>query len=109
MRNDYNVIFSFFVLIILNNFYNEDSKLFSKIIIHTLTLLVIIDIIWMIFTFSLWSHERKIDVFWDNLQGIHTFGKIFSFLELGLKVLIVAYLVVNFKNKNPGQLGKYFL
>ena len=105
MRNDYNVIFAFFLLIILNNFYNEDSKLFTKIIIHTLTLLVIMDVIWMIFSFSLWSHGRKIDLFWTSLENIHSFGQICSFLELGLKILIIAFLGVNFNSKNPGQLG----
>jgi len=89
----------------VNNFYNEDSKLFSKIIIHTLTFLVIIDIFWMIFSFSLWSHNINDDIFWINLKGIHSFGKILSFLELGLKILIIVYLILNYKNKNPGQIG----
>jgi len=100
------VIFAFFLLIIINNFYNDDSKLFSKIIIHSLTLLVIIDIVWMIFTFSLWSHQKvTTDLFWNNLQGIHSFGKILSFIELGLKVLIITYLVLNYRSKNAGQIG----
>jgi len=103
------VIFAFFLLIIINNFYNEDSKLFSKIIIHALTLLVVIDIILMIFTFSLWSHNKVTsDVFWNNLQGIHSFGKLLSFVELVLKVLTITYLVLNYKNKNGGQIGIYF-
>jgi len=66
----------------------------------------VIDIMWMIFTFSLWSHSKSIDLFWDNLQGIHSFGKLLSFLELGMKVLIVTYLVLNYRNKNQGQIGK---
>jgi hypothetical protein len=103
------VIFAFFLLIIINNFYNDDSKLFSKIIIHSLTLLVIIDIVWMIFTFSLWSHQKVTsDLFWKNLEGIHSFGKFLSFIELGLKVLIITYLVLNYRSKNAGQIGKKF-
>ncbi len=67
-----------------------------------------IDIICMFFTFSLWSHQKETtDLFWNNLQGIHSFGKILSYVELGLKVLIIIYLVLNYKNKNAGQLGKH--
>lgn len=69
---------------------------------------MIIDFIWMIFTFSLWSHQKATtDLFWDNLQGIHSFGKLLSFVELGLKVLIIAYLVLNYKNKYDGQIGNH--
>jgi hypothetical protein len=59
----------------------------------------------MIFTFSLWSHAKTNDLFWDNLQGIHSFGKILSFFELALKAMIVSYLVLNYRNKYQGQFG----
>lgn len=70
-------------------------------------MLVIIDIIWMIFTFSLWSHHKiTTNVFWNNLEGIHSFGKFLSLIELGMKILIITYLVLNYRSKNAGQLGK---
>lgn len=59
----------------------------------------------MIFSFSLWSHAKKADLFWDSLRGVHSFGKIFSFIELVLKVLIIVYLFINYRNKNQGQIG----
>ncbi len=106
IRNDYNVIFSFFLLLILNNFYNDDSKFFSKVIIQILLLLSFYDIIWMIFTFPLWNHEKENDIFWNHLSTIHTMGKIFAFFELALKLITIFFIFNSYKTKYPDQTSK---
>ena len=107
VRNDYNVIFSFLILIILNNFYNDNTKLFTKIILHTLFILIICDLIWLIVMMPTWSHSNeKKSEFWDSLSAIHAFAIIFAFLELLIKTLTIAYLAYDFKQKNPSELSE---
>jgi len=57
-----------------------------------------------------WSHlaTDKSD-YWKSLSGIHTFAFICTYLEIILKALIVAYLVYDYKQKNPQELSKYYI
>lgn len=107
VRNDYNVIFSFLILIILNNFYNQNPKLFAKIIVQILAVLIVADILWLIVMMPTWSHSAADkNENWNSLSGIHTLAKIFAFFELILKGLIAAYLVYDFKQKYPEEISK---
>jgi hypothetical protein len=109
VRNDYNVIFSFLILIILNNFYNQNPKLFAKIIIQISALLIAFDIIWLIVMMPTWSHsDADKSEYWKSLSGIHTFAIIFAFLELIMKGLIAAYLVYDFKQKYPEEMNELY-
>ena len=111
-RNDYNVIFSILILLILNNFYNSSPKITSKIIIQIFAILSISDILWIIYFSSAWTHlskeERsKIDIgdtediinFWDSLWFIHGLVYFLSFIELILKGLLLYYLISDYNDK----------
>ncbi len=94
-------------MIILNNFYLTNTKLFTKIIIHILAILIVADVVWLIVMMPTWSHEdNDKNEYWSSLSGMHTFAIIFAFLELFLKVLILAYLAYDFKQKHPNELSK---
>lgn len=85
IRNDYNVIFSFFILIILNRFFMENTKFYTKIIIHILGFLAIADIIWLIIMMPTWNAPVKND-YWESISGLHSFVLFLAFAELFLKV-----------------------
>jgi hypothetical protein len=110
-RNDFNIIFSLFILIILNNFYNENPKMFTKIIIHLLTMLILADLIWIFVMSSSWSHTKDStsNLYWSGLSGMHTFVTILAYLELILKGLIAVYLFSDFKAKYPMEISKICL
>ena len=85
IRNDYNVIFSFFILIILNRFYLENTKFYNKIIIHLLGVLVMADIVWLIIIMPIWNANIK-NEYWSSISGLHSFILFLAFTELFLKV-----------------------
>jgi hypothetical protein len=83
--------------------------MFTKVIIQLVAVLIIADILWMFIQMPLLSHERANNVYWDSLSGIHTLVKILAFLELIVKGLILVYLGIDYKNKNPQELRKYII
>ena len=93
VRNDYNVVFSFLILAIINKFYSDNPKFFSKILFQLLLILVIIDIVWISITLPYWSSDSSTHTeYWDSLSGVHTLAIILSFIEIFIKV-IMSYLL----------------
>ena len=86
IRNDYNVLFAFLILIILNKYYVENTKLYTKIIVHILVALVIADIFWLIVIMPYWNSNVKND-YWNKLSGLRSFVLFIAFIQLLLKVL----------------------
>ena len=78
-RNDFNVAFSIITLMLLTNFYNQNPKATTKIIIQILSILIIGDIVWIILFSSAWDHgdnseqnsSKEENIFWDSLWFIH--------------------------------------
>ena len=107
-RNDFNVAFSIITLMLLTNFYNQNPKATTKIIIQMLTALIFADIVWIILFSSAWEHnsESKKDSkswgneqFWDSLWLVHKIVYILAYLELILKAFLLYYLIADFKEK----------
>ena len=106
-RNDFNVAFSIITLMLLTNFYNQNPKATTKIIIQMLTVLIFADIIWIILFSTAWEHndetqEKSSDgdnQFWDSLWFVHKIVYILAYLELILKAFLLYYLMADFKEK----------
>ena len=109
-RNDYNVVFSILILMILTNFYNRTPQVTSKVIIQLILILSIADIIWIIYFSKAWiqlsdeerakiGNESGIAEFWDSLWFIHGFVYFLAFIELIIKALLSYYLIVDYKEK----------
>lgn len=97
IRNDYNVIFAFFILMILNKFYINNTSFFTKLIIHLLVVACIADLIWLLVMWSFWGVTLKKNPYWEGLSGIHSFGLFMGILEIGLKVINAAnYIGCNY-------------
>jgi hypothetical protein len=86
IRNDYNVIFAFLILMILNRFFMENTKFYTKIIVHLLVVLILADVLWLIIMMPTWNQNIKND-YWQNISGLHSFVLFLAFVELFLKVL----------------------
>jgi len=97
---------------ILTNFYNRTPKITTKIIIQLLAILSLADIIWIIFFSGAWTHLSKEEraknddndsedmiQYWDSLWFVHGFVYFLSFVELILKILLLYYLIVDYKGK----------
>ena len=110
-RNDYNVAFLVIILMVLTNFYNQNPKATTKIIIQILIMLTLADIIWIYLFSSAWEHgnedqtkdkskSTKVDnQFWDSLWFIHKLVYVFAYIELILKGFLIYYLIADFKEK----------
>ena len=92
---------------LLTNFYNQNPKATTKIIIQVLSILIIADIIWIILFSSAWEHGENSEensskediIFWDSLWFIHKSVYVLAYIELLLKVFLLYYLMVDFKEK----------
>lgn len=72
-----------------------------------LILLVIADIIWVSVMSGVWSHDGESSQYWKDLSKIHSFGIIMAYLECLLKLLIVAYLAYDYKQKYPSEMSNF--
>ena len=108
-RNDFNVAFSIITLMLLTNFYNQNPKATTKIIIQMLLVLILADIVWIFLFSSAWEHdiedkepkktEEKEEVFWESLWFIHALVYILAYIEVLLKGFLLYYLIADFKEK----------
>ena len=67
--------------------------------IHVVLLFCIVDIVWMCVIIPFWTSGSTTE-YWEGLKGLHTFGIIFSFLELLNKLAIGHFLAIDYKNDN---------
>ncbi len=100
IRNDYNVVFGFLILGIVNKFYLDNPKYYSKILFHVSTGLIIVDAIWLIITLPYWnSTSENHNEYWESLSTVHTIAIILSFVEIGVKGLISFLLFNDYKKQ----------
>jgi hypothetical protein len=97
IRNDYNILFAFLILMILNRLYQENDKFYMKVLIHLLLALIIVDILWLIVVMPYWTNHTGKNSYWDSLSGIHTFTIVMAFLELFLKAAMIGLIFIEFR------------
>ena len=110
IRNDYNVIFSFLILIIVNKYFSDGPKYYAKIIFQLMVALVLVDVIWLIITMPYWNSDSVThNDYWESLSTVHTIAIIMAFIELALKVIIAVILFFYYKNtfKESGELFNF--
>lgn len=100
-RNDYNVLFAFLSMIILVNYYRENPKFYSKIIIHLMAALMVIDVFWLIIIMPYWSSTQGgKNQYWESLSGVHSFAIFLAFIEILLKGGVLAVFFLDYKSKH---------
>jgi len=94
---------------LLTNFYNQNSKATTKIIIQMITILILADVIWILLFSTAWEHggeDAQIKTaegdhqFWESLWFIHKIVYILAYVELILKGFLLYYLFADYKAKH---------
>lgn len=107
IRNDFNIIFAFFILMILNNYYENNTKLFTKIIFQIVGLMIVLDLFWFIVMKTVWNKDLD-NPYWKGQSTLRAVALIFCWLQIALKGFIAFYLFVDFKGKNPNETAFLF-
>ena len=93
---------------LLTNFYNQNPKATTKIIIQMLSILFLADIVWIALFSSAWEHDSESVnsksneseiLFWDSLWLVHKIVYVLAYIELLVKGFLLYYLIVDFKEK----------
>ena len=97
-RNDCNVLIGLLIVLILNRQFSENPGMYSKVIIHLLTGLIIIDIIWMFVMFPYWNNTQNEKIYTRVTNHLHGWVEIFGILELLVKCCLIFFLFTIYKN-----------
>ena len=97
-RNDCNVLIGLLIVLILNRQFSSNPGLYSKIIIHLLIALIIIDLIWMFIMFPYWNNSQNEELYSSTANALHKWVEIFGVLELLVKGGIL-FILISFYRK----------
>ena len=105
-RNDCNVLIALIIVFTLNRKFNLNPGLYSKIVIHLLVALVIIDSIWMFIMFPYWNNSKNEELYSDSINSLHGWVEFFGILEIFVKFAMI-FIVFTFY-KNYGSMSGLF-
>ena len=97
-RNDCNVLIGLLIVLILNRQFNSNPQLYSKIVIHLLMALIIIDSIWMLIMFKYWNNSENEKLYSTTANYLHGWVEFFGVLELLVKAVMIFFLFTIYKN-----------
>ena len=97
-RNDCNVLIGLLIVLILNRQFSTNPEIYSKIIIHLLVALIVIDIIWMFIMFPYWNNSENEKLYSTTANHLHGWVEICGFLELVVKCGMIFILFTIYKN-----------
>ena len=97
-RNDCNVLIGLLIVLILNRQFSENPGMYSKVIIHLLIGLIIIDTIWMFVMFPYWNNTQNEKIYTGVANHLHGWVEIFGILELLVKCCLIFFLFTIYKN-----------
>ena len=99
-RNDCNVLVGLLIVLLLNRKFSLNPELYSKIIIHLLVALIIIDCIWMFIMFPYWNKTENEKFYSTTVNHLHGWVEFFGVLELLVKGCLIFILITIYKNFN---------
>ena len=97
-RNDCNVLIGLLIVLILNRQFPTNPGMYSKVIIHLLLGLVIIDSIWMFVMFPYWNNTQNEKIYTTVANHLHGWVEIFGILELLVKCGLTFLLFTIYRN-----------
>ena len=100
-RNDCNVLIGLIIVFTLNRKFNLNPGLYSKIVIHLLVALVIIDSIWMFIMFPYWNDSKNEEIYTDSVNSLHGWVEFFGILEIFVKFAMIFIVITFYKNYGP--------
>ena len=97
-RNDCNVLIGLWIVLLLNRQFTANPGSYSKIMIHLLIALIIIDGIWMFIMFPYWNNSKNVKVYTRVANHLHGWVEFFGVLELLVKCGMLFFLINIYRN-----------
>ena len=99
-RNDCNVLMGLIIIITLNRKLKVNPGTYSKVIIHILVGVILIDLIWMFIMFSYWNDSENEKLYMGKANILHGWVEFLGVLELLIKGAMVFFVFIIYKNFN---------
>ena len=99
-RNDCNVLMGLIIIITLNRKLKVNPGTYSKVIIHILIGVILIDLIWMFIMFSYWNDSENEKLYTGKANILHGWVEFLGVLELLIKGAMVFFVFIIYKNFN---------
>ena len=99
-RNDCNVLMGLIIIITLNRKLKVNPGTYSKVIIHILVGVILIDLIWMFIMFSYWNDSENEKLYTGKANILHGWVEFLGVLELLIKGAMVFFVFIFYKNFN---------
>ena len=99
-RNDCNVLMGLIIVITLNRKLKVNPGTYSKVIIHILVGVILIDLIWMFIMFSYWNDSENEKLYTGKANILHGWVEFLGVLELLIKGAMVFFVFIIYKNFN---------
>ena len=99
-RNDCNVLMGLIIIITLNRKLKVNPGTYSKVIIHILVGVILIDLIWMFIMFSYWNDSENEKLYTGKANILHGWVEFLGVLELLIKSAMVFFVFIIYKNFN---------
>ena len=97
-RNDCNVLMGLIIIITLNRKLKINPGIYSKIIIHILVGVIIIDLIWMFIMFPYWNNSTNEKLYTGKANIFHGWVEFLGVLELLIKCVMIIFSFIINKN-----------
>ena len=97
-RNDCNVLMGLIIVITLNRKFKTNPAFYSRVIIHILTGLVLIEIFWMFIMFSYWNNSINEKLYSGTANVLHGWVEFLGVLELLVKLGMIFFAFTIYKN-----------
>ena len=97
-RNDCNVLMGLIIIITLNRKLKINPGIYSKIIIHILVGVIIIDLIWMFIMFPYWNNSSNEKLYSGKANILHGWVEFLGVLELLIKCVMIIFSFIINKN-----------
>ena len=106
-RNDCNVLMGLIIIITLNRKLRLNPRTYSKVIIHILVGVSIIDLIWMIIMFPYWTNSTNKKFYAGIANTLHGLVKFLGLLELLIKGIMIFFGIIIYKNHEESLQGLF--
>ena len=97
-RNDCNVLMGIIIVFTLNRKFKINPALYSKIIIHILFAVILIEIIWMFIMFPYWNDSTNEKLYTGTENALHGWVEFLGVLELLVKGGMIFFVFNIYKN-----------
>ncbi len=97
-RNDCNVLMGLIIIITLNRKLKVNPGTYSKVIIHILVGVILIDLIWMFIMFPYWNNSTNEKLYTGKANIFHGWVEFLGVLELLIKCVMIIFSFIINKN-----------